>query len=566
MDANFNGQIRNDVPPMPVRPANAPQGNVNPQGLGPQKVNNFEDFSQQKKKLLDEKRLSNFRKYGLFSALYGLFYCLCMYKSVTGGISHTVFNIGSLIFLALVDRMANKETCYMPGNFLKEKNGKLGVRLFYMVSIILLSISQFLTASFALHFFTGTGIFVLTGCLFYRSYVDSEGKNPFRIVGAVFKMIFLPFINLFEPLLGFMLFMSSRKAPDEGTIKRKQQGWLIFYGIIIAVPVVAVIIALLASADLVFSTILSSIKIDFDITDQFFDILGFIFWFFAALIGIYSIFTTLSPSAPLFRAVPEQPSKKGNPLLMIPMELILTLVYLVFCGIQFIFLLGHAELPDNYTYAEYAHEGFYQLLFVCLINILIATIVRSCFEKHGFLTALTMTICGCTYLMIFSSAFRMILYVQAYNLTFLRFFVLWFLAVLTVCLTILSVGLFNKNIPVAKFCLVAGTVLYMFFAFIKPDFWIAAYNVSNPVIYKGYSSEDGSIRYSYDNIYITEHLSVDSVPALIMAGETDTAVEVIKNNHDYVYELNYKSVFNKVRNFNVSDFMADQLCSDYMDR
>ena len=44
--------------------------------------------------------------------------------------------------------------------------------------------------------------------------------------------------------------------------------------------------------------------------------------------------------------------------------------YVLFCIIQiFSLFLGKMQHPAGYTYARYAREGFFQLLFVCMINV-----------------------------------------------------------------------------------------------------------------------------------------------------------------------------------------------------
>ena len=571
MDVNMNDQNFRVNQTTPIPPVNQipPKGQPINNGYMPGQLNQVTqpapnpyaenaEKARQRYAMLNAKRLSDFGNYGLWSLIYGIIFCLFMYKSAIGGISHTLFIIISLFYIALIDARSGKTVCYAPKCFILERNGKPGVRLFYLISIILLAVSQFLTASFTLHILTGFGMQLLIGCLFYRSYVDATGNNPARIAGALIRLIFLPLINIFEPFLGLLAFHSSKKTLTAKDIEKKKNRQLILAGIVIALPVVLIIVCLLASADLIFASVLKNLEFNFDITEQFFDVIGIIFWFFVSAITIYSIFAELHPNNNYFKSASNAASNKWNPLLMIPMELILTVIYIIFCAIQLIFLIGHASLPNGYTYAEYAHEGFYQLLFVCMINILIAAIVRSKFDKTLFLNILTIIICLCTFLMIFSSAYRMILYVTAYDLSFLRFFVLWFLIVLTVCLTILTIGLLAKNVNVAKNCLIAGTCLYIVFAFIKPDYWIARYNVNSDNYESSVTTESGRTS-NYDSAYISDHLSVDAIPALIEARDYDTAAKLISYRHNFAYKYKQESLLNKIRDFNLSDHIADNI-------
>ena len=126
---------------------------------------------------------------------------------------------------------------------------------------------------------------------------------------------------------------------------------------------------------------------------------------------------------------------------------------------------GKMTLPEGYTYAEYAHEGFYQLLAVCVLNIVMVSICQAFFKNSKVLKALLTIIAACTYIMIASSAYRMIMYVRVYHLTFLRLFVLWFLAVLCFWLSFLIISMYVRSFPVFKACMVAITIAFIAFIF-----------------------------------------------------------------------------------------------------
>ena len=86
------------------------------------------------------------------------------------------------------------------------------------------------------------------------------------------------------------------------------------------------------------------------------------------------------------------------------------------------------QLPAGVTYAEYARRGFFQLLFVCVLNLAAVLFIQSYFKENRVLKALLLAISGCTLIMTASSACRMLLYIRAYQLTFLRVSVLVALA------------------------------------------------------------------------------------------------------------------------------------------
>ncbi|MCR5440531.1 MAG: DUF4173 domain-containing protein, partial [Lachnospiraceae bacterium] len=130
------------------------------------------------------------------------------------------------------------------------------------------------------------------------------------------------------------------------------------------------------------------------------------------------------------------------------------------------------------TYAEYAHEGFYQLLAVTILNLILVSFCKKHFADNKVLKAILLIISVCTYVMIASSALRMYLYVGVYGLSHLRVYVLWLLVILTVWTTILIIGIFRENIPYFRIITVFVSVWYLVFAFSMPDKWITAYDLS----------------------------------------------------------------------------------------
>ena len=63
----------------------------------------------------------------------------------------------------------------------------------------------------------------------------------------------------------------------------------------------------------------------------------------------------------------------------------------------------------------------------------------------------------------------MVLYVQQYQLTFLRILVLWFLAMLFVLMAGVVILIFNHDFPLFRFCLAVVSSFYLVFAWARPD-------------------------------------------------------------------------------------------------
>ena len=122
--------------------------------------------------------------------------------------------------------------------------------------------------------------------------------------------------------------------------------------------------------------------------------------------------------------------------------------------------------------------GFFQLLFVCIINVSLVLFFMGCFRENRFKKILLTVISGCTYVMIASSAFRMCLYIQNYRLTFLRVFVLWMLALIGVLLGGIVAQIYRQTFPLFRYTIVAVTIAVFAFGIVRPDYWIAKYDIA----------------------------------------------------------------------------------------
>ncbi len=217
----------------------------------------------------------------------------------------------------------------------------------------------------------------------------------------------------------------------ENIIKSKTKNNKLIYilvGVLIAIPICSLMISLLASADSYFEyfinhtidNIFNKIDIEFIIKNIFILVISFILSF--------SMFINYM----LKRKEVKEDVKPIN----IPSTIVSTILIflnLVFC----LFLIteisklttNFLHLPIKYTYAEYAREGFFQLLFITSINFIIITFIiyKTNLKNYKFIKALLLILIGFSCLLIFNSYYRMILYINAYTFTILRLQVILFL-------------------------------------------------------------------------------------------------------------------------------------------
>ncbi|WP_158588944.1 DUF4153 domain-containing protein [Butyrivibrio sp. XB500-5] len=479
----------------------------------------------------------NFKKYSLLALIFGIVYSFCLYHN-HASITHPIFMVAALVILKL---MRAKEGL----SLIADCNGKKGLGIFYVVSLVLLSIHRCLTTSWALEFLERTAIVLLFMSFIVYLYVDTTGFDIGAWFAGIFVTLIKPLEHIARPVRDHRAY--KKAIGKEGSADKNKMIVAIIIGIGVALALLVVILPLLASADAVFENLLSNIKLDIDdnVVYAIKMVLTAIVFFWAA----YTIITSLAAKELKVKAMGEGTT---DPVIAITFTSIIGAVYILFCAIQFIYLFsGNVALPKNYTYAEYAHEGFYQLLAVCILNVIMVSVCQAFFKESKVLKALLTVIAVCTYIMIASSAMRMILYVGAYHLTFLRLFVLWFLAVLCFWLAFLIASLYIKRFPVFRACMVAITIAFIAFTYSNPDYRIAEYDLV--------AAGDDIDEYKSVKDYITNNLSYDAVPAIAGNEELVDAYERAHSDRHYMDEDKYTGF----RKFNVSYYIAHQTLKFY---
>ncbi len=138
------------------------------------------------------------------------------------------------------------------------------------------------------------------------------------------------------------------------------------------------------------------------------------------------------------------------------------------------------RLPEGVSYAQYARQGFFELCALALINLGVITALKLLArgeERQSLpLRISTLTLCAFT-LFILATAFRkMVLYIERFGLTPLRFYTSWFMVLLTVVFVLLIVKEFKPHLPLFKESLITFVIWFFLLVFSRPDALIATYN------------------------------------------------------------------------------------------
>lgn len=104
------------------------------------------------------------------------------------------------------------------------------------------------------------------------------------------------------------------------------------------------------------------------------------------------------------------------------------------------------EIPIEYTYSSYAREGFFQLLFVTMINyvILMYLFYKTNMSNKPQIKWLMFILIIFSIVLIFNSYYRMFLYINHFGFTVLRLQVILFLLMESIIFILMIMKIFNK--------------------------------------------------------------------------------------------------------------------------
>lgn len=199
----------------------------------------------------------------------------------------------------------------------------------------------------------------------------------------------------------------------------------IIFGTIIGVFISGLILVLLTSADAYFDKFLSSIVTNFNVDfNLWYVIKGIIYFVILFAIGI-NLFKNKEI------ALKESKMSRVNKTVITTMLFIVNFVFVLFLISEISKLCGNfLKVPKGYIYSSYAREGFFQLLFVTLINfgIILYLIYKTNLVKEDKkVKYLVLSLIAFSIFLIFNSYYRMFLYIGRFGFTNLRLQVILFL-------------------------------------------------------------------------------------------------------------------------------------------
>lgn len=479
-------------------------------------INSFLDEIKLEEVMTSERKTlrEQFQIFGFSTIIYALVFTFCMYKNLVG-ITSTILVIGTEAYAYVI----LKKLGYA---FTKKQ-------IPYGVILVLLGINLMTTMDAFLHFIDYVAIVMVFVSGVLSVVQDTSKWDLGDSVIAIMSHVFGALSNLFDFVGDWGVF---NKNKDK---KSSLIGYIVI-GVIVTIPLLIVVVLLLGEADVVFADLLENVFKDFEFVDAF----GICFVFAGALFGAYAWLVNFVNKGV---KISERDKRTNEPTILIVIGISLGLVYLLFCGIQIMYLFaGVGELPEGYTYAEYARQGFSELMFVCLINLLIVLIGTKYFRENIVLKVVLTVITGCTYLMVVSSAYRMYMYISVYQMSVLRIWVLWTLVWLTFILTGALISVYNNKFSLFVYSMIVTSALYLVFAYAKPAHLVANYNLSDH-----YDESD-------IDFYYLRHMNPDACSAIMNyyeEADRESQSELVKYFPTFDDREENKTT---IRNFNISRY------------
>lgn len=307
-------------------------------------------------------------------------------------------------------------------------------------------------------------------CLGISGGLSKITGNYKMLLDLFMKTIAAPFENL-ENVFG------SIKAGAKSNIK----GLSILLGVLISIPVLAVVIPLLVSSDAAFEGLISSIFEN---------------------IGIYLIELLIAAVLlPFFysylfaRKRNEKPENKNtkSQAKSFPSALCasflsaISITYLVylFSQLAYFFSAFKGILPEGYTHSAsaFARRGFYEMFAICVINLAVVSLVSVFSERKNkklpaFIKVLSVFISMFSVLLLVVAMQKMRLNIQTYGLSVNRILVSAFMLMIGVVIAFFILHIFAPKVKYMQPIIIICSVIFVALTFSDIDRIAADYNIS----------------------------------------------------------------------------------------
>lgn len=375
------------------------------------------------------------------------------------------------------------------------------------------------------------------------------------LVGDYIKIFFLPF-KFIRPLFQTLSNLFSLRGINKDQKVLSQ----VVKGILMTIPVLVVFLILFSSADLIFQKYVSYF---IDIEPE--TILRCILVLIATLvyIGAYSYSFQERENK-----VATRQNNKNHSVGHIENSILLgsvNVLFFIFILVQLTYLFGGESniSIQGFTYAEYARRGFFELIAVAIISLLLLLTTEKYVVKketdHAIGFKVLSTALVVQVILIMASAFtRLSLYEEAYGFTTLRLYSYAFIILLAVvfCLLLYKIYKDKRDNTFAFRVFISISLFLAVMNFLNPDAFIARRNIER-------FTATGKL-----DIYYLNHLSDDAIPdtiKILNISNEDLKKSFARELYKRTQNIN-SPYFSKWQSLNISRMRADNILNSKIDQ
>lgn len=334
-------------------------------------------------------------------------------------------------------------------------------------------------------------------------------------------------------------------AMRNGPAASKKTG-AVLLGALISVPVLVIVVLLLVSADAAFEGLVEKLP-NLDVPELVLTV----------LFGGSAACVLYTRAAALRHAEPKEAEKKYStgihPLTVNTVLVMICLVYVVYLFSQLAYFAGGFSgiLPKGYTMAEYARRGFFEMGWLCAINLGLIALAVGLVKKTQKTPLSTRLFCLfiglVTLFFVVTASAKMGMYIGSYGLTRLRVLTEVIMVFLGLATALVCVWLFVPKMAYMKAVLLIALVMCAVVIWADVDTVVARYNVR--------SYQSGKLD-SVDVGYLTS-LSAGAVPYIAELAEDGNA-QAQKYMERYNSERFWDEDTHDLRSWNWADWLAGQ--------
>lgn len=252
-------------------------------------------------------------------------------------------------------------------------------------------------------------------------------------------------------------------------------------GVLVALPVVAVIVPLLIKSDAAFEGLMDNIAANIGI---------YLLEIFGALILLPYVFAYVFGKNNRKISADKKKGTHSRPILAsgcVSFLAVISALYLVylFSQLAYFFSAFKGILPDDYRYSasSFARRGFFEMFAICLINLTVLSLVGAFYKRDNKKTilavkCLSLFISVFTVMLIVCAMQKMRLNISIFGLSENRVLVSVFMVMLLVISAFFVLHIFLPKLPYMQSIIIICSVIFVAVGFADIDSRIAEYNVS----------------------------------------------------------------------------------------